>query len=98
MRLISIVKSPRAGKKWRATFEHSGPTGLTRFHTDFGASGYVDFTAGASPEQARLYKQRHKKDLATKNPTRPGFLSYYVLWGSPDFDANVRAYKNRFHL
>ena len=101
MKLISIVKSPRAGKKWRATFEHDGHgtgSGKTRFHTDFGASGYEDFTTGASPERAKLYKTRHKKDLLTNNPTKAGFLSYYVLWASPNFDENVRKYKNRFNL
>jgi len=98
MKLLSIVKSPRAGKKWRATFEHVGTTGKTKFHTDFGASGYTDFTQHKDPERARLYRIRHKKDLDTKNPTKAGFLSYYILWASPDFEANVRAYKNRFHL
>jgi hypothetical protein len=98
MKLLSIVKSPRAGKKWRATFEHTGTVGKTKFHTDFGASGYVDFTQHKDPERARLYRMRHKKDLDTKNPTKAGFLSYYILWASPDFEANVRAYKNRFHL
>ena len=98
MRLLSVTKSPLAGKKWRATFEHTGTMGKTQFHTDFGASGYIDYTMGASPEKARLYKMRHKKDLETKNPTKAGYLSYYLLWSSPNFEANVRAYKNRFHL
>lgn len=99
MKLISIGKSPLAGKKWRATFEHN-TMGLkpTRFHTDFGASGYEDFTQGASPERARLYRARHKKDLLTNNPTKAGYLSYYVLWASPDFSENVRKYKNKFNL
>ena len=100
MRLLQIVKSPRAGKKWRAIFEHQGRGELekTRFHTDFGASGYQDFTQGAEPERARLYRIRHKKDLATNNPTKAGYLSYYILWSTPNFAANVAAYKNRFHL
>jgi len=72
--------------------------GKTEFHTDFGASGYEDFTQHKDPERARLYRMRHKKDLETKNPTKAGFLSYYCLWSSPNFEANVRAYKNRFHL
>ena len=47
MKLISITKSPMAKKKWRALFEHDGHgpgLGKTRFHTDFGAEGYKDFT------------------------------------------------------
>lgn len=94
MKLLSIVKSPINGKKWRANFLHNE----TAFHTDFGASGYQDFTQSKDPERARLYRLRHKKDLDTKNPTKAGYLSYYILWASPNFDANVRAYKNRFHM
>jgi hypothetical protein len=94
MKLVSIVKSPRAGKKWRATFDHDG----TIFHTDFGASGYKDYTQGADPERAVLYRLRHQKDLNTKNPTRAGYLSYYILWASPNFEANVRKYKNKFNM
>jgi hypothetical protein len=100
MKLISITESPSAGKKWRATFEHKGKSGLgkTQFHTDFGATGYKDFTQGATPEQAVLYRLRHQKDLETNNPTRAGFLSWYILWASPSFEANVRKYKNKFHM
>lgn len=100
MRLISITESPLAKKKWRATFEHDGHGSgrKTRFHTDFGATGYKDFTQGASPERATLYRLRHKKDLETNNPTRAGYLSYYILWSSPSFDANVRKYKKMFSL
>ena len=25
-------------------------------------------------------RKRHKKDLDTNDPTRAGFLSYYILW------------------
>lgn len=94
MRLLSIVKSPAKGKKWRANFLHEA----TAFHTDFGAEGYQDFTQHKDPERARLYRLRHKKDLDTKNPTKAGYLSYYILWAGPNFDANVRAYKNKFHM
>jgi len=99
MKLISITESPSAGKKWRATFEHMNKSGgKTQFHTDFGATGYKDFTQGASPERAVLYRLRHQKDLETNNPTRAGFLSWYILWASPSFEANVRKYKNKFHM
>jgi hypothetical protein len=94
MRLVSIMKSPRAGKKWRATFDHDG----TIFHTDFGASGYEDYTQSKDAKRAELYRARHRKDLLTKNPTKPGYLSWYILWASPNFEENVRKYKNKFHL
>lgn len=101
MKLVSITKSPLRTKKWRATFEHDGhgtTVGKTIFHTDFGAVGYIDYTLGATDKQASAYRQRHRKDLETNNPTKPGFLSYYVLWASPNFSTNVRNYKKRFHL
>ena len=101
MKLLSIVKSPRSGKKWRALFEHTSEDATkrkTHFHTDFGASGYTDYTMGASAERARLYRQRHEKDLKTNNPTKAGYLSYYLLWMSPNFQENLRHYKNKFHL
>jgi hypothetical protein len=99
MKLLHIHKSPLARYKWRATFEHEGMHGAkTVFHTDFGASGYQDFTQNKDPERAVLYRLRHAKDLKTNNPTRAGYLSWYILWGGPNFDQNVRRYKNKFHL
>lgn len=103
MKLVSIMKSPRPGKKWRATFQHdghgsTGTLGFTQFHTDFGATGYKDYTQSKDEGRAALYRARHKKDLLTNNPTRAGYLSYYVLWSGPSFEENVRHYKNKFHL
>ena len=94
MKLLSIVRSPIAGKKWRANFLHNE----TAFHTDFGATGYQDYTQSGDPERARLYKLRHRKDLDTKNPTKAGYLSWYILWDGPNFDQNVRRYKNKFGM
>jgi len=68
-------------------------------HTDFGASGYEDYTTHKDVARRESYLSRHKKDLDTEDPTRAGFLSYYILWGpSTSFAENVRLYKNRFHL
>jgi hypothetical protein len=95
MKLLRIVRSPVAGKKWEAQFETD--TGRVK-RVSFGAAGMMDYTLGATAEQARLFRARHAKDLDTNDPTRPGYLSYYILWASPNFDANVRAYKKRFNL
>lgn len=94
MRLISIVRSPNPAKKWRAKFEVNG----RERHTDFGAQGMQDFTQHKDPERAERYRTRHRKDLDTNDPTRAGYLSYYILWASPNFRANVQAYKNKFQL
>ena len=95
MRLVSIVKSPTPGKKWRATFEKDD--GRLK-HTDFGSAGMDDYTISKDAAQAERYRTRHAKDLKTNDPTRAGFLSYYVLWASPSMRANITAYKNKFNL
>ena len=87
---MKVVRSPRAGKKWRAVFKDGT-------HTDFGSSGMDDYTLTKDKDQRERYRTRHKKDLATGNPKRAGYLSYYLLWGeSTSLQANVRAYSARF--
>jgi hypothetical protein len=50
-------------------------------------------------EQRTRYRKRHKKDLTTNDPTRAGYLSYYILWGeSRSIRKNIKSYKNRFNL
>jgi hypothetical protein len=58
-----------------------------------------DYTLTHDKQQRSRYRERHKKDLKTGDPTRAGYLSYYILWGSStSVRENVRAYKSRFHL
>jgi len=95
MRLVSIVRSPNPAKKWRATFEKDDGRKKT---TDFGSAGMDDYTISKDAAQAERYRTRHAKDLKTNDPTRAGYLSYYILWASPSFRANVAAFKNKFNL
>jgi hypothetical protein len=58
-----------------------------------------DYTLTHDKQQRSRYRERHKKDLKTRDPTRAGFLSYYILWGpSTSVRENLRSYKSRFHL
>ena len=67
--------------------------------THFGAAGMKDYTLTGDKERRRLYRQRHSKDLRTNDPTRAGYLSYYILWGeSKSIRQNINSYKNRFNL
>ena len=92
MKLLRVIRSPLATKKWRAEFSDGT-------HTDFGAAGYEDYTQHHDPKRRDAYIRRHAKDLATNDPTRAGYLSFYLLWGpSTSLAANLRAYKNRFGL
>lgn len=65
--------------------------------TYFGAAGMSDYTIHKDKERRQRYRDRHKKDLETGDPTRAGFLSYYILWGdSTSLRDNIASYKNRF--
>lgn len=94
-KLLSIVKSPKPDKKYVATFED---TDGNRKETHFGATGYEDYTMHKNKLRAESYRRRHQTDLETGDPTRAGFLSYYLLWDTPDFETNIKRYKNRFNM
>ena len=65
--------------------------------TDFGSAGMDDYLLTGDKEQRKRYKERHKKDLETGDPTRAGYLSMFLLWGqSRSLDKNLAAYKKRF--
>ena len=95
-KLRRIEASPRTGKKWRAIFYD--PETQKEKHTDFGATGYDDFTTSGDKEQRERYRTRHAKDLKSGDPTKAGFLSYYILWNKPTLTGGVRDYKSRFNM
>ncbi len=92
-----VVKpSTKSNKKLMAVFTKDN--GRTKT-THFGAKGMDDYTKTKNKEQRARYRSRHKKDLNTKDPTRAGFLSYYILWGeSTSRQENIKNYKKRFNL
>tara|TARA_R100000231_G_C5276556_1_gene150294 strand:+ start:268 stop:570 length:303 start_codon:yes stop_codon:yes gene_type:complete len=93
---VKISKSNKQGKKLMAVFTMDN--GRTKT-THFGAAGMDDYTKTKDKEQRKRYRQRHKKDLQTKDPTRAGYLSYYILWGeSTSLRDNISSYKKRFNL
>jgi len=97
MKLIDLIKSPNPDKKFRAVFEDE-KTGRKR-KTDFGARGYDDYTLTKDKAQRDNYRERHKKDLKTGDPTRAGYLSMEVLWGpSTSVERNLALYKSKYHL
>ena len=95
MKLVRIVHSSHPEKKFTAIFQNGERTKKV----NFGARGMDDYTITHDKEQRDRYRQRHEKDLTTGDPTRAGFLSYYILWGnSTSLHTNISAYKRRFHL
>jgi hypothetical protein len=96
MKLLRIIDSPVSGKEYRAVFETDD--GKIR-HTDFGDPNLQQYTEHGDKERRERYRARHRKDLETNDPTRAGFLSYYILWGdSKSMNENILAYKKKFNL
>ena len=95
MKLTSLRPANDGVHKYNATFKDEG----REKNTKFGAKGMDDYTKTHDEEQRARYRQRHQKDLGTRDPTRAGFLSYHLLWGeSTSLMNNLRAYRNRFNL
>ena len=96
MKLISISRADDGIHKYAAKFETD--TGRTKT-TKFGAKGMDDFTITHDTEQRNRYRERHAKDLKTGDPSRAGFLSYYILWGeTTSVQRNIAAFKRKFNL
>ena len=92
IKLISIKKSKKAGKKFTATFETV--SGKKR-QIHFGFLGMSDFTKHRDKLRRGRYIKRHLKDLRTGDPTRAGYLSMFILWNKPSLKASISNYKSR---
>lgn len=93
---VKISKSDKKDKKLKAVFTRDN--GRTKT-VHFGQAGADDYTITKDKEQRKRYRARHQKDLKTGDYMRPGYLSYYILWGdSTSRASNIKAYKNKFKL
>ena len=96
MKLLKLEKLKLGPKKYKAVFETDKGRKKT---TTFGAFGMNDYTLTKDKEARKRYRKRHSKDLKTNDPTRAGYLSYYILWGdSTSVRENLKSYKKRFNL
>tara|TARA_R110000822_G_scaffold294125_1_gene416157 strand:- start:1200 stop:1511 length:312 start_codon:yes stop_codon:yes gene_type:complete len=103
MKLEKVIKSDAKNKKFTAIFcmcnGKSNCCDKEKKKVHFGSKGMDDYTIKKDKEQRDRYRTRHKKDLETKDPTRAGYLSYYLLWGdSTSLQENIKDYKKRFNL
>ena len=99
---VEFSQATAKGKKMKAVFYEKGKDGKMKKKKtiQFGASGYVDYTAGATKEQRDRYRKRHTNSRENhNNPMTAGSLSFFILWGAlKSKQANIRAFKNRFNL
>ena len=99
-KLIKIIKSDKPSKKWTAFFLlDNGKEKKVHFGYNNPKDPNNDYTLHKDKERRERYRKRHKKDLKTNDPTRAGYLSYYILWGdSTSIKKNIQDYRKRFDL
>lgn len=94
---MEIKKGTSKNKKWKAIFYND--EGKKIKTTQFGDSRYEDYTQHKDKSRRDKYRERHKKDLASGDYKKAGFLSFYILWGeSTSLNTNIKNYKKRFKL
>ena len=112
-KFIKLTKLPiTESKKYKATFLVVNKEGKEKEKVvRFGAQGYRDYTLmnqkgnkhylESKAERVKVknaYRARHEKDLETKDFTRAGYLSYFLLWSKPTIGASIAAYKKKFRV
>lgn len=97
--MVKMIVKPSSvkGKKYTAIFYND--EGKKIKTSQFGASGYEDFTMHKDKKRREKYRARHKNNLSKTDYTSPAHLSYYLLWGnSTSLKTNISNYKKKFNL
>lgn len=95
VKLIKIVKSKKAAKKYDAHFKlDNGKEKVV----SFGQSGASDFTIHGDPERKERYIRRHRARENWDNFLTAGSLSRFLLWNRKTLKASIADYKRRFKL
>jgi len=65
----------------------------------FGDINYQDYTQHKNLLRAKNYVNRHRKNEDWfSSPRSKGALSFWLLWSSPNFSNNLKAFSRRFNL
>ena len=94
IKVIGFKKLKSGNKKYEITFEKNGK----KYIRKFGAAGMSDYTKHKDKSRRERYISRHKKDLRTNDPMKPGYLSMYILWNKPTVKASLADYKRRLNV
>lgn len=95
VKLIKISPSKTKDKRYTAHFMLNNDK-VKNVH--FGSSKHENFTMHQDEKRKSAYRKRHAKDLETNDPTRAGYLSYYILWNKATLHASIQDYKKKFNL
>lgn len=94
MKLVSITRSDREGKKYKALF--TTDTGRSKT-IHFGASGYQDYTQHHDAVRRKAYIDRHRSREDWSVPDTAGSLSAHLLWGtSTSMRTNLASFRSKF--
>jgi len=93
---VSITRTPGERKEFKAVFtDKTGKSKTSRFGT---SSNYV-LNKGKTDKDRKNYISSHSVNENWKDPTTPGALSRWVLWGEHrSLQKNVESFKRRFKL
>ena len=94
IKIKKFTKLKGHSKKYEIIFEKNGKM----YTRKFGATGMSDYTIHKDKERRERYISRHKKDLRTNDPMKPGYLSMYILWNKPSVKASLADYKRRLNI
>ena len=95
MKLVKIVHSAKADKKWDAHFiTDKNRTKIV----SFGSAGMEDLTIHKDFERQKRYIARHHSNENWSSPMTAGALSRYVLWSATTLRDGIANYKKRFNL
>lgn len=95
MKLKSIKPADDGVHKYTAVFDNDGKEKTVHF----GAKGMSDYTKHHDPERRARYLTRHRNREDWSDPTTPGSLSRWILWGdSTSLAQNIASFRRRFSL
>ena len=98
MKLIDVKPSTAKGKKYMAIFcPCNGPSKCKGKRVHIGAAGSQTYLDHHDKEKRANYLKRHKVNENWNNPTSPGALSRWLLWGdSTSLMMNINEFKKKF--
>lgn len=95
VKLIKIVKSSKAAKKYDAYFKlDNGKEKVV----SFGQAGASDYTIHGDDERKERYLRRHRARENWDNPLTAGALSRWILWDKKTLKASIAKFKRKFKL
>tara|TARA_R110002153_G_scaffold73462_3_gene191709 strand:- start:1626 stop:1913 length:288 start_codon:yes stop_codon:yes gene_type:complete len=95
MKLLKVTASENKNKRYSAHFKKDD--GKIKV-VSFGSPDHDNFIIHKNEKRKKAYLARHKNDLRTNDPTRAGYLSYYLLWNKKSLKESIKDYKQKFNL